>query len=168
MKAITRILALAMASCLMLAACEKEESASKNTVTVNGVTYENVEATVDDSQRGLWFQFVLTSDGKTTASALNKSTAKLSSSTATALCLMSRRISVPKRCPSSQLWKPSSNLMFSLTFMVTVTMRTTSITIRFVSTITRHVTTTRRVGTISTSSDGWAILWYSALPQFLP
>ena len=70
MKAITRILALAMASCLMLAACEKEESASKNTVTVNGVTYENVEATVDDSQRGLWFQFVLTSDRKTTASAL--------------------------------------------------------------------------------------------------
>lgn len=70
MRAITRILALAMASCLMLAACEKEESASKNTVTVNGVTYENVEATVDDSQRGLWFQFVLTSDRKTTASAL--------------------------------------------------------------------------------------------------
>ena len=70
MKAITRILALALAGCLMLAACEKEESASKNTVTVNGVTYENVEATVDDSQRGLWFQFVLTSDRKTTASAL--------------------------------------------------------------------------------------------------
>ena len=70
MKAITRILALAMASCLMLAACEKEDGASKNTVTVNGVTYENVEATVDDSQRGLWFQFVLTSDRKTTASAL--------------------------------------------------------------------------------------------------
>jgi len=70
MKAITRILALAMASCLMLAACEKEDSASNNTVTVNGVTYENVEATVDDSQRGLWFQFVLTSDRKTTASAL--------------------------------------------------------------------------------------------------
>ena len=70
MKAITRILALATASCLMLAACEKEESASKNTVTVNGVTYENVEATVDDSHNGLWFQFVLTSDGKTTASAL--------------------------------------------------------------------------------------------------
>ena len=70
MKTITRFLALAMASCLMLAACEKEESASKNTVTVNGVNYENVEATVDDSQRGLWFQFVLTSDRKTTASAL--------------------------------------------------------------------------------------------------
>ena len=70
MKAITRILALVMASCLMLAACEKEESASKNTVTVNGVTYENVEATVDDSHNGLWFQFVLTSDRKTTASAL--------------------------------------------------------------------------------------------------
>ena len=70
MKTITRILALAMASCLMLAACEKEESASKNTVTVNGVNYENVEATVDDSQRGLWFQFVLTSDRKTTATAL--------------------------------------------------------------------------------------------------
>ena len=70
MKAITRILALAMASCLMLAACEKEDGASNNTVTVNGVTYENVEATVDDSQRGLWFQFVLTSDRKTTASAL--------------------------------------------------------------------------------------------------
>lgn len=71
MKAITRILALAMASCLMLAACEKEESASKNTVTVNGVTYENVEATVDDSHNGqLWFNFVLTEDGKTTAAAL--------------------------------------------------------------------------------------------------
>lgn len=70
MKAITRILALAMASCLMLAACEKEEDATNNTITVNGVTYENVEATVDDSQRGLWFQFVLTSDRKTTASAL--------------------------------------------------------------------------------------------------
>ena len=70
MKAITRILAFALAGCLMLAACEKEDSASKNTVTVNGVTYENVEATVDDSQRGLWFQFVLTSDRKTTASAL--------------------------------------------------------------------------------------------------
>ena len=70
MKAITRILAFALACCLMLAACEKEDSASKNTVTVNGVTYENVEATVDDSQRGLWFQFVLTSDRKTTASAL--------------------------------------------------------------------------------------------------
>ena len=70
MKAITRILALVMASCLMLAACEKEDGASNNTVTVNGVTYENVEATVDDSQRGLWFQFVLTSDRKTTASAL--------------------------------------------------------------------------------------------------
>ena len=70
MKAITRILALAMASCLMLAACEKEEDATNNTITVNGVTYENVEATVDDSQRGLWFQFILTSDRKTTASAL--------------------------------------------------------------------------------------------------
>lgn len=70
MKAITRILALAMASCLMLAACEKEESASKNTVTVNEVTYENVEATVADDGHGLWFQFVLTSDRKTTASAL--------------------------------------------------------------------------------------------------
>lgn len=70
MKAIPRILALAMASCLMLAACEKEEDATNNTITVNGVTYENVEATVDDSQRGLWFQFVLTSDRKTTASAL--------------------------------------------------------------------------------------------------
>jgi hypothetical protein len=70
MKAITRILTLALASCLMLAACEKEDGASNNTVTVNGVTYENVEATVDDSQRGLWFQFVLTSDRKTTASAL--------------------------------------------------------------------------------------------------
>lgn len=70
MKTITRILALAMASCLMLAACEKEEDATNNTITVNGVTYENVEATVDDSQRGLWFQFVLTSDRKTTASAL--------------------------------------------------------------------------------------------------
>ena len=70
MKAITRILALAMASCLMLAACEKEDGASNNTVTVNGVTYKNVEATVDDSQRGLWFHFVLTADRKTTASAL--------------------------------------------------------------------------------------------------
>ena len=70
MKAITRILALAMASCLMLAACEKEDGASKNTVTVNGVTYENVEATVDDSQHGLWFQIILTSDRKTTASAM--------------------------------------------------------------------------------------------------
>ena len=70
MKAITRILALVMASCLMLAACEKEDGASNNTVTVNGVTYENVEATVDDSHNGLWFQFVLTSDRKTTASAL--------------------------------------------------------------------------------------------------
>lgn len=70
MKAITRILALALAGCLMLAACEKEEDATNNTITVNGVTYENVEATVDDSQRGLWFQFVLTSDRKTTASAL--------------------------------------------------------------------------------------------------
>lgn len=70
MKAITRILALAMASCLMLAACEKEDGASKNTVTVNGVTYENVVASVDDSQHGLWFNFVLTEDGKTTASAL--------------------------------------------------------------------------------------------------
>lgn len=70
MKAITRILALALAGCLMLAACEKEEDATNNTITVNGVTYENVEATVDDSQRGLWFTFVLTDDGKTTASAL--------------------------------------------------------------------------------------------------
>ena len=70
MKAITRILALAMASCLMLAACEKEDGASKNTVTVNGVTYENVVASVDDSHNGLWFNFVLTEDGKTTASAL--------------------------------------------------------------------------------------------------
>ena len=70
MKAITRLLALVLAGCLMLAACEKEDGASKNTVTVNGVTYKNVEATVDDSQRGLWFQFVLTSDRKTTASAL--------------------------------------------------------------------------------------------------
>lgn len=68
MKAITRILALAMASCLMLAACEKEEDATNNTITVNGVTYEKVQATVDDS-RGLWFNFVLTEDGKTTASA---------------------------------------------------------------------------------------------------
>jgi hypothetical protein len=70
MKTITRFLALALAGCLMLAACEKEESASKNTVTVNGVTYENVVASVDDSQHGLWFNFVLTEDGKTTASAL--------------------------------------------------------------------------------------------------
>lgn len=70
MKAITRILALALAGCLMLAACEKEDGASKNTVTVNGVTYENVEATVADDGHGLWFQFVLTSDRKTTASAL--------------------------------------------------------------------------------------------------
>ena len=70
MKTITRFLALALAGCLMLAACEKEEDASKNTVTVNGVTYENVEASVDDSHNGLWFTFVLTEDGKTTASAL--------------------------------------------------------------------------------------------------
>lgn len=70
MKTIARILALALAGCLMLAACEKEDGASKNTVTVNGVTYENVEATVDDSQHGLWFKFVLTADRKTTASAL--------------------------------------------------------------------------------------------------
>ena len=70
MKTITRFLALALAGCLMLAACEKEEDATNNTITVNGVTYENVEATVDDSQRGLWFTFVLTDDGKTTASAL--------------------------------------------------------------------------------------------------
>ena len=70
MKTITRFIALALAGCLMLAACEKEEDATNNTITVNGVTYENVEATVDDSQRGLWFTFVLTDDGKTTASAL--------------------------------------------------------------------------------------------------
>ena len=70
MKTITHFLALALAGCLMLAACEKEEDASKNTVTVNGVTYENVEASVDDSHNGLWFTFVLTEDGKTTASAL--------------------------------------------------------------------------------------------------
>lgn len=70
MKSITRFLALALAGCLMLAACEKEEDATNNTITVNGVTYENVEATVDDSQRGLWFTFVLTEDGKTIASAL--------------------------------------------------------------------------------------------------
>ena len=43
MKAITRILALVLAGCLMLAACEKEDGASNNTVTVNGVTYENVQ-----------------------------------------------------------------------------------------------------------------------------
>ena len=65
MKTITRFLALALAGCLMLEACEKEEDATNNTITVNGVTYENVEATVDDSQRGLWFTFVLTEDGKT-------------------------------------------------------------------------------------------------------
>ena len=70
MKTITRFLALALAGCLMLEACEKEEDATNNTITVNGVTYENVEATVDDSQRGLWFTFVLTEDGKTIASAL--------------------------------------------------------------------------------------------------
>lgn len=70
MKTITRILALALAGCLVLAACKKEDDASKNTVTVNGVTYESVEATVDDSQHGLWFNFVLTADRKTTASAL--------------------------------------------------------------------------------------------------
>ena len=71
MKTITRILALALAGCLMLAACKKEDDASKNTVTVNGVTYENVVASVDDSHNGqLWFNFVLTEDGKTTASAL--------------------------------------------------------------------------------------------------
>ena len=70
MKTIFRFLALALAGCLMLAACEKEEDATNNTITVNGVTYENVEATVDDSQRGLWFKFVLTADRKTTASAL--------------------------------------------------------------------------------------------------
>ena len=69
MKTITRILALALAGCLMLAACEKEET-KNNTVTVNGVTYEKVEASVDDSHHGLWFTFVLTEDGKTTASAL--------------------------------------------------------------------------------------------------
>lgn len=69
MKAITRILALALAGCLVLAACKKEDDASKNTVTVNGVTYENVEATVADNGHGLWFQFVLTADRKTTASA---------------------------------------------------------------------------------------------------
>ena len=70
MKAITHILARVLAGCLMLEACEKEEDATNNTITVNGVTYENVEATVDDSQRGLWFTFVLTEDGKTIASAL--------------------------------------------------------------------------------------------------
>lgn len=70
MKTITRFLALALAGGLMLEACEKEEDATNNTITVNGVTYENVEATVDDSQRGLWFTFVLTEDGKTIASAL--------------------------------------------------------------------------------------------------
>ena len=69
MKAITRILALAMASCLMLAACEKEET-KKNIVTVNDETYENVEVSVDDSHNGLYFTFVLTKDGKTTATAM--------------------------------------------------------------------------------------------------
>ena len=69
MKTIYRFIALALAGCLMLAACEKEEDATNNTITVNGVTYEKVQASVDDS-RGLWFTFVLTEDGKTTASAL--------------------------------------------------------------------------------------------------
>ena len=69
MKTIYRFIALALAGCLMLAACEKEET-NNNIVTVNGVTYENVEVSVDDSHNGLYFTFVLTKDGKTTANAL--------------------------------------------------------------------------------------------------
>ena len=69
MKTIYRFIALALAGCLMLAACEKEET-KNNTVTVNDETYENVEVSVDDSHNGLYFTFVLTKDGKTTATAL--------------------------------------------------------------------------------------------------
>jgi hypothetical protein len=69
MKTIYCFIALALAGCLMLAACEKEET-NNNIVTVNDVTYEKVEASVDDSHNGLYFTFVLTEDGKTTADAM--------------------------------------------------------------------------------------------------
>ena len=39
--------------------------------------------------------------------------------------------------------------------MATATLRTPSITTRFASTTIHHATITRRVGTTSTSSDGW-------------
>lgn len=69
MKSIYRFIALALAGCLMLEACEKEET-SNNIVTVNGQTYENVEVSVDDSRGGLWFTFVFTEDGNTYGSCL--------------------------------------------------------------------------------------------------
>ena len=67
MKKLISFAAIALAVCVALVSCTKEETGG--TVTVNGETYTNVSATCND-ERGLWFQFVLDKDKGITASAL--------------------------------------------------------------------------------------------------
>ena len=67
MKKLISIAAIALAVCVALVSCTKEETGG--TVTVNGETYTNVTATVQEG-RGLWFQFTLDKDKGITASAL--------------------------------------------------------------------------------------------------
>ena len=67
MKKLIRLAAIALAVCVAFVSCTKEEEGG--TVTVNGETYTNVTATVQEG-RGLWFQFVLDKDKGITASAL--------------------------------------------------------------------------------------------------
>ena len=67
MKKLISFAAIALAVCVAFVSCTKEEEGG--TVTVNGETYTNVTATVQEG-RGLWFQFVLDKDKGITASAL--------------------------------------------------------------------------------------------------
>ena len=67
MKKLISLAAIALAVCVAFVSCTKEEEGG--TVTVNGETYTNVTATVQEG-RGLWFQFTLDKDKGITASAL--------------------------------------------------------------------------------------------------
>ena len=66
MKKLISLAAIALAVCIAFVSCTKEETGG--TVTVNGDTFTNVTATVQEG-RGLWFQFVLDKDKNTNASA---------------------------------------------------------------------------------------------------
>ena len=48
---------IALAACITLVSCKKDNAGG--TVTVNDTVFKNVQATVDDSHGGLWFQFDL-------------------------------------------------------------------------------------------------------------
>ena len=66
MKKFISLVAIALAVCVAFVSCTKEEEGG--TVTVNGETFTNVTATVQEGH-GLWFQLVLDKDKGVYASA---------------------------------------------------------------------------------------------------